>query len=228
MHQFNQNIVDLNSMIYLVSLRMSFVPRFDFNTSPIANIPGVSLATSIGLPNFIGPLSGTVLQLLYGAYVVSEVQLLLLGSSLLFFSLFMSLGLISRMFEVTKSFGGAMIAFGVGLGIIYPLFVCFNYGFLNVQMNLNHGAMDLASGTVLVGGMIAVIAAGVISTATNILPGSPFAGLLAELVKYMGLAVIGLTVIPLLNFVLVDVFIRDFSQAAGERMSFLSLLTKIV
>ena len=168
-----------------------------------------------------------MLQLLYGAYVVSEVQLLLLGSSLLFFSLFMSIGLISRMFEVTKSFGGAMIAFGVGLGIIYPLFVCINYGFLNVGMATNHGALDIANDATLFGGIIGLVGVGVFSALVGTAL-TQFNTFLTQLIQYIGLAVIGLTIIPVLNFILIDVFIRDFSKAVGEKMSFLSLFTRIV
>lgn len=224
MHQFNQNIVNLNLMLYTISLRLAFVPRFEFNSSAIVPIEGVSVATYVELPSVIGSLSGTALQLLYGAYVISEVQLLLLGASLLLFSLFMSIGLISRMFEVTKSFGGAMIAFGVGLGIVYPLLVCFTYGFVNMQMNANYGAMEAAYATTMVGGIIGIVAAILFTVVASPI----FSGLLAALIKYMGLAVIGLTVIPMLNFILVDVFVGDFSKAVGERMSFLSLLTNMI
>ena len=34
--------------------------------------------------------------------------------------------------------------------------------------------------------------------------------------------------IPFLNFIIVDVFVIDFSQAVGERMDFLRLFTALV
>jgi hypothetical protein len=224
MYQFNQEIIQMNTWVYDVALALSFVPKLSFNDSALSPIPGVSFQVSIAPPDVIGSFSGTALNILFGAYVLSQVQMLLLGASLLLFSLFMSIGLISRMFEVTKSFGGAMIAFGVGLGIVYPLMVCFTYGYLNVNLDANNPAITLSNFGIMVTAII-----GLFLPEIYLVTGTAgVATLLGSLIKFIGLAVIGLSVIPMLNFIIVDVFISDFSKAVGEKVNFLSLLTNII
>jgi hypothetical protein len=51
---------------------------------------------------------------------------------------------------------------------------------------------------------------------------------MGSVMTYLGLIIIGLVFVPLLNFIIVDTFIIDFSQAIGERMDFLSMLTGIL
>jgi hypothetical protein len=224
MYQFNQEIIQMNTWVYDVALALSFVPKLDFNSSALSPIPGVSFQVSIAPPDVIGSFSGTALNILFGAFVISQVQMLLLGASLLLFSLFMSIGLIARMFEVTKSFGGAMIAFGVGLGVVYPLLVCFTYGYLNVNLDANNAAVNLSQFVVVITAII-----GMFLPEIYLVTGTATAfTLLGQLIKFIGLAVVGLSVIPMLNFIIVDVFISDFSKAVGEKINFLSLLTNIL
>jgi hypothetical protein len=224
MRQFNQNILQLNNMLYMMALRFSFVPKITFDASVLIPIEGIGPSVSIEPPSALDTLIGYGLQLLYGAYVISEVQLLLLGAALMLFSVFMGIGLIARMFEVTKSFGGAMIAFGIGLGILYPLMVSFTYGYINVNMAANSIAIDFTQWATIIGGMFAVLLFFIFSAAAP----AGFAPWMMSFVTFIGLAFAGLTIIPVINFMIVDVFISDFSKAVGEKMSFLSLLTKII
>ena len=45
---------------------------------------------------------------------------------------------------------------------------------------------------------------------------------------YAGLAGAGLLLIPFVNFLIIDVFIIDFSKVIGEKMDFMKILTGII
>ena len=51
---------------------------------------------------------------------------------------------------------------------------------------------------------------------------------LSTFLQVLGYMLAGFTFIPFLNFIIVDTFIIDFSQAIGERMDFMSLLAGVV
>jgi hypothetical protein len=182
---------------------------------------------------------GTGVDLIYGFVLANDLQLIILSSSALLFAIFMSLGLIARIFGVTRTFGGAMIAFAIGLGILYPALIIVNYGFINYGIdNVFPTAIARAAtllGITVVTGVSKVASVGAIAwagswfntTATNNI--ASFATLLPEpIFVYVGLVWIGLTFIPLIILIIVDVFIIDFSQAIGERMDLLSMLVRIL
>jgi hypothetical protein len=229
MHQFNQQLLNLNGLIYYISLRLSMVPQLTINASKVIKyVTGISgLGGSITLqpPSAFDTFMGYGLDVLYFAFVLTQVQLLLLAASLLLFSLFMSIGLISRMFVITRSFGGAMVAFGIGLGILFPLMVNLTYGFINVGLDANSSIFTAASVAIMVTGILGI--ALVFLFATSPL-GGPFIVLLQSFLTFAGLIAVGLTIIPIINFIVIDSFIIDFSQAVGERMSFMSLLTNLI
>jgi hypothetical protein len=234
MHQFNQQLLNLNGLIYYISLRLSMVPQLTINASKVIKyVTGISgLGGSITLqpPSAFDTFMGYGLDVLYFAFVLTQVQLLLLAASLLLFSLFMSIGLISRMFVITRSFGGAMVAFGIGLGILFPLMVNLTYGFINVGLDANSSYNNISifasvSLGIMVAGILGIALAFLIATSS--LSGS-FTGLLQTVLTFAGLIAVGLTVIPIINFIVIDSFIIDFSQAVGERMSFMSLLTNLI
>lgn len=224
MHQFNQDVSDLAGAVYYLGVASSMVPQIDVQVGlPIVG----SLKSSFnpiqpGFSSFLGYL----VDIIFAAYVLSQVQLLLLAAALLLFSLFLGIGLIARIFAVTRSFGGAMIALGVGLGIVYPILICLTYGYVNV-------GLDAISTSV---GGIFVNLAGGISEALRVMLGGflsssvPAASqtLLVALLTYGGLVGAGLIFVPFLNLIIVDVFVIDFSQAIGERMDFLRLFTALV
>jgi len=172
---------------------------------------------------------------LYTFYILSRVLLLLVGASMLLFSVFMSIGLIARVFPITRTFGGAMIAFGIGLGILLPLLVAVNYGFINVAIQNKLPTISTIP---------KLITKPFASLFTN--PNSFFASLSANplkfigdvlksigakilnLVDFIGYVFAGVLLLPIFTLVIVDVFISDFSQAVGERMDFLSILTNLI
>jgi hypothetical protein len=154
----------------------------------------------------------------------------------------LGIGLIARIFVITRSFGGAMIALGVGLGIIYPLMVCLTYGFVNVGMQQSFAGIVAPAVSTVSMVSWALDPSTVSSAAISMLLGtSPvFASVPAPMtaaqlggwfwgmVNYLAFVSAGLVLIPFINFLIVDVFIIDFSQAIGERMDFMRLLTGIV
>ncbi|MCL4411596.1 hypothetical protein M1329_01515 [Candidatus Marsarchaeota archaeon] len=147
------------------------------------------------------------------ALVLNQVQVILLSSSLLFLSLFVTIGIVARTFGFTRTFGGAMIAIGLGVGLIYPLLVTLTYGFIDPQLASANLAVDISNAVQLIIGIVF----------TSSIP----AGLSAFFMK-LGYLITGLTFIPFLNFIIVDAFIVDFSKAIGERIDFMSMMTSFI
>ena len=195
-----------------------------------------------------------LLNALYLFFILSQVQLLLLSASAIIYAILMAVGLVARSFGVTRTFGGALIAFALGIGVIYPLMTAVTLGFATHA--LDSARTDFvcsfsfgASQTVGVNacpppGNLFSVAVDMIGTwASNTF--SLFEGhfsnaayaqslfpILVPLFRsyaiYGAFVAIGLTFLPLLSLTVVDVFIIDFSTAIGERMDFLSLLTRIL
>jgi len=161
---------------------------------------------------------------LYIFYILSRVLLLLVGASMLLFSVFMSIGLIARVFPITRTFGGAMIAFGIGLGILLPLLVAINYGFINVAMPNISLANEISIIVKSITKAFALLLSGASLTSIVIDLLAP----LLNLIYFIGYVFAGVLLLPIFTLVIVDVFIRDFSQAVGERMDFLSILTNLI
>ncbi len=137
----------------------------------------------------------------------------MLAGAVFFLSFFLSMGLIVRTLGFTRSFGGAMIAFGLGIGIIYPLLITITYGYVDVSANVSC-IQQLSCGGAQVLQAVSSIAYGDASFTS--LAGTA----IGNLVLYIGYIVTGLVVLPLLNLAIVDAFIIDFSTAVGEKMSF--------
>jgi hypothetical protein len=192
-----------------------------------------------------------LLNSLYIFYILVQVQYLLIGASGLIFGVLMVVGLVARSFGVTRTFGGAMIAFALGIGFVYPLMTSISYGFLDNTINVagnnllcNFGVGNNAQGHACVGVFIGGVMLFVGYLFGNMFTGgtlaivTSFAGgaagflfvwhLAQQLLIYGALVSIGLTFIPLMNITVVDTFIVDFSRSVGERMDFISLLTRIM
>lgn len=225
---FNSAAFSLAGAIYYVTYLTGIVPGFGVTVHPFPQDAGVSITTQ--LDNIV-PLSDTDL-LTFGftgfltAMLLGQLQLILLSSSLILLSIFMVLGLIARSFGFTRSFGGAMIAFGLGLGLVFPLVTALTYGFIDVHAGLPSIAGNATGFTVnamlhAIGGLILGVGPFGFATATAI-PG------LNSLLLQMGFMVAGFTFIPFLNFTIVDAFIIDFSAAIGERMDFMTLLVNVI
>ncbi|HUY70213.1 MAG TPA: hypothetical protein VMV00_01435 [Candidatus Baltobacteraceae bacterium] len=231
MSAFNKAAFQLADYSYLISLGVSLVPDMRISIMPINGQKNIKIDTRVkALVPWSGPaLFGRALSAMLFVLILSQVQLLLLSASTLFFTFFMSLGLISRTFGFTRGFGGSMIALGLGLGIIYPLMVSITFGFVDTN-SFFPSIQCLASAAPqqcflsmfqTFPSMFWGIISPSVSATTNTLSG------ISSLVMSIGYFVAGLTFIPFLNFVIVDTFIVDFSKAVGERMDFMSLLTTL-
>lgn len=180
------------------------------------------------------------MQAFFLTILVSQLLQLIVDSAPLLFSIFMILGLVARSFGITKSFGGAMIAFGLGLGFIYPLMVVLTYGFLDTAIQNAYVAggagfpiiANLANTILgdLFRAIPAIISDVLSSGVSGILPAllSAFEPTLDPLIVYGGFMGAGLVLIPMLTLIVVDAFIVDFSKAIGERMDLFSLLTRML
>jgi hypothetical protein len=232
MYQFNNNVISLGGVVYDLGALSAFIPEIKFN------VGGVEASDNPIMPG-VSSMLGYLVSIVFATFVLSQVQLLLLAASLLLFSLLMGIGLIARIFSVTRSFGGAMIALGIGLGVLYPVLVCLTYGYINVQMERTSVQVvgGIVTGAEVTGGIFAsttlltnipsliiLLSGGVM--ASN--PSALFQNWVIALLTYSGMAGAGLILIPFLNFIIVDVFVIDFSQAVGERMDFLRLFTALV
>ncbi len=188
------------------------------------------------------------MQVYFTAIMTSNLLQIVLDSSMMFFSVFMILGLLARSFSITKSYGGAMIAFGLGLGFVFPLAVCITYGFLDVAIQNTGCILSGIATSAIPSGATAACKYAVPNIAGSIFTGllaipiswlthlsiswqatfAPFISVLTPLVIFGGFIGAGLLLIPLLNIVLVDAFIVDFSRAIGERMDLFSLFTRML
>ena len=167
------------------------------------------------LPSDVDALIGLGFSALLFAILLNDVQLIIISSSMLFLSLFLTLGLIARTFGVTRTFGGAMIALGLGLGLIYPILTTITYGFISTQLSAPNLALGVACIVPLVSTLLSISSGGAACSSGNI-------------IIDLGYIVAGLTFIPFLNFIVLDAFITDFSRAVGEQITFMSMLKGLI
>lgn len=211
---FNNDAFSLAGTLYKATYYLGFAPGFSVTTAPLPAQPYIK--GSAELPSILAPSIETSLSLAFNGIlamlVLNQVQLLLISASMLFLFVFFALGIIARTFGFSRSFGGVLIAFALGLGLIYPILVSLTYGFISVQLNIYPISSDL--GTLLLG-LISPIA----QTSTTVL---------TTLAVSAGYYVAGLTFIPFLNFLILDAFIVDFSKSIGEKIDFMSLLSGLV
>jgi hypothetical protein len=261
--QFNNASYSVAGYMWAFAFAKALIPATSFAIQPTPQ-EGVGLEITFQVPAISDAANtriiNTMLQFILAALLLSQVELILLSSSLLLLSFFFTIGLIARVFGISRSFGGAMIAFGIGLGIIYPLIVAITYGYIDVASNTY--CLQLSSTTFIqtaaaqVGCWAGTGGAQAASGASaSALSGTTFASALfnvmlppfgsiatlftnsglqslgsqfALVFQEIGYILAGLTVIPIINILIVDVFIVDFSKAVGERMSFSMLFRGIV
>ncbi|MEM0149525.1 MAG: hypothetical protein QXW10_01355 [Candidatus Micrarchaeaceae archaeon] len=219
---FNGAVSTTAEFVYYISYVTGIVPTL----SIAFYIPGYENALTVGFgrveifPGEIDNLLPVIYSAMMFAMLISQLQLIILAGSLLFLSVFLTLGLVIRTFGVTRSFGGAMIAFGLGLGLVFPLLTSITYGFIDT--NIAAACTGTACG-------VATLSGSILSFIFSYLLGvGSGAGVLSSGVDFFGYLIVGLTFIPFLNFTIVDAFIVDFSKAIGERMDFMSLLSNII
>lgn len=245
MYQFNNDTSHFEFIQYWFTIALSLVPQLDFNIGYGDPFSGSNLLTgglqgSITLlpPNLTFKYLGAALDALYVFSLANEVQLIILSSSALIFAILMATGLLARIFGITKTFGGAMIAFAFGIGLVYPALIALTYGFIDYGLAqltpvINAGLLGgvgLASvspiATFLLSMSTLIIGSGTASAPSYLVALAQFFP--QALFSYIGLIAVGLTIIPLIDLVIVDVFIIDFSQAIGERMDLLNLLIRVL
>lgn len=230
MHAFVQHVTNIGAAVYWIGAQFAFVPSVEAAVWPVPGVSGFGVQTEFTLiPRADEVFLAYAIDLIYITLTVAQLQVLLLAASLLIFSFFMAIGLIARLFVITRSFGGALIAFAVGLGIVYPLLVAITYGYVNVGMQNTGYVLTWLEGSGAMGGLLGLL----MIVGVPALAGSAFSGVTTgitgtALLTYLGLTIMGLVFVPILTFVLVDVFIIDFSTAVGEKMDFLSLLTNVI
>jgi len=232
-YTFNNDAIDVaNNYMFAIAMIFAFVPNVDFAINFIPGLNGFGISGDLEIiPLLMSKSMGTILNGLAMGIVLNQVQLLLISTSLLFFSVFMAIGLIARMFGVTRTFGGAAIAFAIGLGFVYPMLVAITYGFIDNALAYAYSKFALA----LIGDIIAIVisiiaaffsfgAATVASVVSVILLYTSVEWFMI----YIGIVGLGLYLIPFINFVITDIFIIDFSRAIGEKIDLLSMLSRIV
>lgn len=244
LQQFNTYTLQFNQYLYFALLMFSITPDvgayLTLGYSSTSSTFGASVSAKSGaaaLDPFgkTNKFDGFALPLIFDFAVLSQVQLLLLAAAPLLFALFMAIGLIARSFEITRTFGNGMMAFGIGLGFIFPIIVSINYGFMDTAIQ-NALTLGFGSGVTATQAILPVVnpAITAISVVTGFFSGSGSllgyaANILPEyLFAYIGLIVVGLTIIPVLTFTIVTTFISDFSHAMGETFDFESLFINLL
>ncbi len=193
---------------------MAYMPGSFFGNEDIFVI-GMGLDSLT--PSSTESLFGDIISFLLTFLILNELQMILLTGSLFFLIIFVSLGLVIRTLGFSRSFGGSLIALGLGLGLIYPLLISISYGailnpaFVPTTAVLNSASSSSSSIT------------GPLTTVTNL-----FSYIFGYLLNDVGYTIVGFTFLPFLNFIILDAFMIDFSSAIGEKISFMVLLSCVV
>ncbi len=208
---------------YLVSLITGLSP--DIKIDPIPATPSISIEIKppsifpSGTSNLVGLLYTTILFTL----IFNQLQLIILAGSVLFLSFFLTIGLVARTLGFLRTFGGAMIAFGLGLGVVYPLIVSITYGYIDVSANLACLQSTYCAATTVGSALFGLMFSSQTYLNATVLPAA-----IGTLFTNVGYIIAGLTIIPVLNIAIVDAFIIDFSSAIGEKMSFGQLFSNLI
>ena len=204
--------------LFYLGYVIGFLPGF----TVVAHVPGqMGISVSAGIESIFPKSLESGLSLAFSMILfmlmLNNIQLILISGSFFFLVVFLSIGLLIRVLGFTRSFGGILIALGLGLGIVFPLLTSITYGFINVQMQSQ--------------GFIALLSSGNLTTLLigSLSPGGAAAGeviysLLLPIIEGIGYLVAGLTFVPFINFIILDAFIVDFSSAIGERINFMSMM----
>ncbi|MGC9037260.1 MAG: hypothetical protein ACP5IK_00905 [Candidatus Micrarchaeia archaeon] len=219
LNQFNGYAGKFNILAYLIQFFLS--TSSGLNIGNEGNWGSYGAVISINISSFQNFL---FLSILFWLYILSRVLLLLLSVSTLLLSLTLTIGLLARIFPVTRTFGGAMIAFGMGIGIILPLMVSLTYGYLDI--GLQNTFSNISTQT-LINTIYSFLLYALIPIASTIALTQEAISLIINLIVFSGLVIVGLAFVSIFDLVIVDVFIRDFSQAVGERLDLLSILMSV-
>ena len=234
MYTFNQNFVHILTVGYWLSMLDTFGPKVSID----ATLGGVGAEATGSFTT--GPSSlylSPLLEIMIAEMTVSMLQVILLSSSAILFSFLIGIGLIARAFGTTRTFGNAMIALGIGIGLIYPLLVSVSYGFINTTFS-NIVSAEFTAFTSLISNT-AITFASLLSLMPKLFASTTVlsfgTGIVAQIWNLIGLFILlgsvvmfGLIFIPALNFMILDAFVRDFSSALGQQVSFMEILNQVI
>ena len=234
MYTFNQNFVHILTFAYWASFLQQVGPTIGLD----ATLGGVGAEAKASFSTGVNSLYVSPLfDLIFVEMMLSMLQVILLSSAAILFSFLIGIGLIARSFGITRTFGNAMIALGIGIGFIYPLVTSITYGFINTTFS-NIAAADATAFASLIGNTaitltsILTILPVLFSPTTTL---SFAAGVGVQIWNVIGLFVlmasivgVGLVFIPMLNLMILNAFVSDFSSALGQRVTFLEMLSKVV
>ena len=225
-------LANTNTFSFLLYAALNIGPKFGIGiNAPGIKDLGVSVEGAFTASSVLGSYFGYMNQAISWLFIINYLQFIIISAAPIIFAILVSIGLIARIFGFSRNFGGSLIALGVGIGFVYPLMVSITYGFINVAysqlfnnilMNVATNAFGTNLQSVLVRLVIGKITGG-ISTAVDV-----FLSLIYTIVNIVGFTATASLILPILNFVVVNTFVIDFSQAFGERLDFMSLLTNIV
>ncbi len=217
LNYFNGIAYNIGELMLWIPFITGIVPGLSIGISPWEGI-AVSVYTASFLPPTIGNIFSMGLKAFLSVLLLNQVQVYLLACAPFFLAFFITIGLVSRTLGFTRSFGGAMIALGLGLGLVYPLLISITYGYVDVQLWTN-GIGNLTVGSIF-GAIWPLFRSSVFGTAAT-------SALSNMMVLFCDL-IAGFTFLPFLNFMILDAFIVDFSKAFGEKLDFMSLLSGLV
>ncbi len=257
MYQYNQHVASFSSGVFYMAMIAGIAPTANFNAvALVGGIPdlpssgaggaaspglGVSFLVNFVPIQFVFQYLVPLMSAYFAVVILAQMQQILLSASMLLFSVFMIMGFVARAFTVTRTFGGSMIAFALGIGFIYPLVTLMSYGFLDVAIaNVPNavcvpGACFQGSFTTLMSAILKGLFGAVVTAATSncsnpaaaACQNTALSTAITPLVIYGGFVSAGLMLLPLLNLIIVDAFIVDVSRTIGERIDLMSLLTRI-
>ncbi len=200
-------------LVSVIGLAAGSSPGIELGFNPVTGLGITAQLTSV-MPDGLEGMLGTGMSALIFFLVLNNLQLILISGSILFLTFFITLGVFARLFGITRTFGGAMIAFGLGLGVIYPLLISITYGFIDANMLPVTGAFALLPYAIV--DFITFVSGSYVPLLPN------------QLILGLGYVIAGLTFIPFINFIILDAFIVDFSKAVGEKVSFMALLSNFI
>jgi hypothetical protein len=214
---FNANALGAFYSVFNVATFLGMTSGINVNFSPTrAAATNLDAGGGLALPSIFPVGAETMLGFTFSAIIVTvllnQVQLVILAGSLMWIAFFLTLGLIARSFGFSRSFGGTMIAIGLGLGFVFPLAVSLTYGYIDTQL------VQLGCTASGLGGCTVSLTASLISSFAGLITYQGFTG--GAWVGQLAMLGAGLTFIPFLNFTLVETFILDFSKAIGEKIDF--------
>lgn len=233
---FNRYAFGMFEALFFVTMFMGYTPGLQISAQFATPTLDSAYTASGGVGSLI-PLSienslSFAFDMILALELLNQVQVLLLSGSLMWLAFFVTLGLIVRTFGFMRTFGGAMVALGLGLGLVYPLVTAITYGFIDNTILNSLGCVAGTVGCIFQSpSTVPGLAYDILMTFIAIIPalfGGPALLPTGPWVFAIAMVVAGLTFMGFLNFTIVDAFIVDFSRAIGERMNFMSLLIGLI